>query len=82
MSRRNAIITAVEAHNRTHPAAPLPRPAARRRARIAGADSTGGRALLSFPRLGDPRPDRDFIRHLQAQVVDELPIDRLWFPGD
>ncbi len=28
-SRRDAIIAAVEAHNRTHPAAPLPRPAAR-----------------------------------------------------
>jgi hypothetical protein len=28
-SRRDAIIAAVEAHNRTHPAARLPRPAAR-----------------------------------------------------
>jgi hypothetical protein len=28
-SRRDAINAAVEAHNRTHPAAPLPRPAAR-----------------------------------------------------
>ena len=28
-SRRDAVFTAVEAHNRTHPAAPLPRPAAR-----------------------------------------------------
>ena len=29
MSRRNAIVAAVEAHNRAHPSAPLPRPAAR-----------------------------------------------------
>ena len=29
MSRRNAIIAAVEAHNRAHPSTPLPRPAAR-----------------------------------------------------
>jgi hypothetical protein len=28
-SRREAVFAAVEAHNRTHPAAPLPRPAAR-----------------------------------------------------
>jgi hypothetical protein len=28
-SRRDAVFAAVEAHNRTHPAAPLPRPAAR-----------------------------------------------------
>jgi hypothetical protein len=28
-SRREAIFAAVEAHNRTHPASPLPRPAAR-----------------------------------------------------
>ena len=28
-SRRDAVFAAVEAHNRTHPTAPLPRPAAR-----------------------------------------------------
>jgi len=28
-SRREAVFAAVEAHNRAHPAAPLPRPAAR-----------------------------------------------------
>ena len=28
-SRREAVFAAVEAYNRTHPAAPLPRPAAR-----------------------------------------------------
>jgi hypothetical protein len=33
-------------------------------------------------KLGDPRPDRDFVRRLQAQVIVELPIERLWLPGD
>jgi hypothetical protein len=33
-------------------------------------------------KLGDPRPDREFVRKLQSQVIDELPIDRLWLPGD
>jgi hypothetical protein len=33
-------------------------------------------------KLGDPRPDRDFVRLVQAQVIDELPINRLWVPGD
>jgi hypothetical protein len=33
-------------------------------------------------KLGDPRPNRDLVRRLQAQVISELPINRLWLPGD
>jgi hypothetical protein len=33
-------------------------------------------------KLGDPRPNRDLVRSIQDQVIDAIPIKRLWLPGD
>ena len=69
-SRREAVFAAVEAYNRTHPAAPLPRPAARLLA-VMFADrgcllpepaSPGGRGVRQDPARGAARPGRGGLR--------------------